>query len=386
MGELKDENARLRAELAEARAQLDRKNRELLVMGLGSSGSRVTLLEAMLETVPVGVVLADASGRIVHGNSWVEKNLRHPVRHSADTQSYGEWVSFHADGRQVESHEYPLSRVISDGVEHSELEVHYQRGDGTLFWMRIIGQPVRDKDGKTIGAAVALVDIDDEARLIEEKEVLLGEVNHRVKNSLQLVSSILSLQARSADPASAGLLKAAAIRVQAISSVHAALYQDRDVGAVEFSGYLRQTCERIALAHGADERGIAIVVEAEKLYLGADKAIPLSLVVNELITNAFKYAFSDDGAEGAPLPSTPEIRVCLGRNSSGTAYVEVQDNGDGDGTNSATEAYGSGDASVSAEGHGLGSKLVTILARQLNAEIKVNKTRGWAVRLEFETE
>lgn len=378
-----EEIARLRQELAATRALLAQAKDARLSLRADDDSGRTALLEAMLETVPVGVVLADANGRIVHGNSWVERNLKHPVLNSADTDAYGEWVSFHADGRRVESHEYPLSRVIKDGEEHAELDVHYRRGDGTMFWMRVIGEPVRNADGTTIGATVALVDIEDEVRLLEEKEILLGEVNHRVKNSLQLVGSILSLQSRSAPDEAAALLIAASSRVQAISSVHAALYHDEDVRNVEFASYLRRFCERLAEGLGAQERNIALSVEAEEITLPADKAVPLSLIVNELVTNAFKYAFSADSPDEENGDSPNRVTVRLIRNNHGKLCVEVSDNGTGAGTKATVDASSpknvdNGDSS------GLGTQLTTILARQLDAEITKTQTDGWTVRLEFE--
>ncbi|BDY17285.1 hypothetical protein Sulfitobl28_32550 (plasmid) [Sulfitobacter pontiacus] len=108
---------------------------------------RLNFLEAMMETVPVGVVMADAEGKIIYGNSHVEKMVRHPVLHSDDVDAYGEWVSYHADGSRVQSHEYPLARVIQNREDHVEIDVDYQRGDGTRFWMRIIGEPVLDGEG-----------------------------------------------------------------------------------------------------------------------------------------------------------------------------------------------------------------------------------------------
>ena len=94
---------------------------------------RLNFLEAMMETVPVGVVMADAEGKIIYGNSHVEKMVRHPVLHSDDVNAYGEWVSYHADGSRVQSHEYPLARVIQNREDHVEIDVDYQRGDGTRF-------------------------------------------------------------------------------------------------------------------------------------------------------------------------------------------------------------------------------------------------------------
>ncbi len=384
LADAQEEIARLRRELAVERAARSSNGETSLPLNAEDTSNRTALLEAMLETVPVGVVLADANGQIVHGNSWVERTLRHPVRHSADTESYGEWVSFHADGRQVESHEYPLARVIKDGEDHAELDVHYQRGDGSLFWMRVIGEPVRNANGETIGATVALVDIEDEMRLLEEKEILLGEVNHRVKNSLQLVGAILSLQARSAQDEAATLLQAASARVQAISSVHAALYHDDDVRTVEFGSYLHRFCDRLADALGASARGIALKVDAEPLVLSADKAVPLSLIVNELVTNAFKYAFADDliGSEGDDHDTS--IIVRLASNSDGTFFVEVSDNGVGAGTKSASESFSHDQNMGSSERTGLGTTLTKTLARQLDATITKKQADGWIVRLEFE--
>ena len=140
---------------------------------------QLKLFEAMMETVPVGVVVTDAEGQILRGNTILEEMVRHPIFHSRDAEAYGEWVSFHEDGRRVESLEYPLAKVIREGTDHSELTVHYQRGDGSRFWMRIIGKAIRNEQGELLGAAVACVDVDEEHRLREAQNVLIAELNHR---------------------------------------------------------------------------------------------------------------------------------------------------------------------------------------------------------------
>ncbi len=125
-------------------------------------------LRAVLDQVPVGIVFAEApSGRIVFGNKQVETICRHPVIHSSNKEGYREWVSFHADGRQVESHEYPLMRTLETGGK-AELEVHYQRGDGTLNWVRITSAPIHDGGSEMVGAIVAMIDIDTQRRNTEE--------------------------------------------------------------------------------------------------------------------------------------------------------------------------------------------------------------------------
>ena len=117
-------------------------------------------LDAVVSSAPVGIVIADASGRIIFGNRRAEEIFGHPVLYSPDTGSYGEWTAYHADGRKLESREYPLARVIDGGEERPEAEMNYRRGDGRLAWVRIIGAPVRDRAGQLLGAVVTILDID----------------------------------------------------------------------------------------------------------------------------------------------------------------------------------------------------------------------------------
>ena len=156
----------------------------------------LALFEAMLDTIPVGGLVTDASGQILEGNSQLEEMVRHPIFHSRDAEAYGEWMSFHADGRRVASHEYPLAKVINGDTDRCELTVHYQRGDGTKFWMRIIGRAIKDDDGVLMGAAVACVDVDEEHTLAEAQNVLIAELNHRVKNAFSVTSAIVGRSLR----------------------------------------------------------------------------------------------------------------------------------------------------------------------------------------------
>lgn len=143
--------------------------------------AREAQLRTIFDTVPVGLILAELpSGRIVEGNSYVQTMLRHPVLHSPDIHSYGEWVAFHADGRRVESHEYPLARMVLAGEEEPSIDVNYRRGDGTFFWGRVSGRPVRDGAGNVVGGVVVLLDIDAERKAREEVDRKL----HRLQNQL----------------------------------------------------------------------------------------------------------------------------------------------------------------------------------------------------------
>ncbi|HEX8527235.1 PAS domain S-box protein [Allosphingosinicella sp.] len=145
--------------------------------------AREAQLRTIVETVPVGLVMAELpSGRIVGGNGQVEQMLRHPILYSPDIHSYGEWPAFHADGRPVESHEYPLARMALNGEHTPSIDVNYRRGDGTYAWTRISGRAVRNGAGELTGGVVALVDIDEERkamdRAAEQLESVRGQLIH----------------------------------------------------------------------------------------------------------------------------------------------------------------------------------------------------------------
>ena len=139
-------------------------------------------LQAVLDQVPVGIVLAEApSGRILFGNQQVEKICGHPVIYSQSKEYHGDWISYHADGRQVEGNEYPLVRTLETG-ERAELEVHYQRGDGSRKWICITSAPIRSSAGEMIGAIVALINIDAQRRDTEE----LRKIRERLEAAINV--------------------------------------------------------------------------------------------------------------------------------------------------------------------------------------------------------
>ena len=250
------------------------------------------------------------------------------------------------------------------------------RPDGTLRWIVSRAEVVRAPDTQAAVVVGVLLDVTDiregEAQLREAvaaRDMLLAEVNHRVKNSLQLVTSVLNMEAAQAERAGedgADRLRAAAARVRAIATVHAALYHGEDVRSVEFGGFLQTLCRHLAAAAGAEARGIALAVEAETVRVSTDRAISLSLVVNELVTNAFKHAFPD-GRVGA-------VRIALRRAGTDRLVLEVAD----DGTGSDGRALSGGGASG-----GLGQRLIDTLARQLGAEVRRDDD-GVGVRVRME--
>ncbi len=125
-------------------------------------------LEVLLDHLPVGVVVADATGQILRGNQTTEKIFRHGILPSPDIESHGDWVSFHPDGRRVRGAEYPLARAMQLGRPIPAEEYLYQRGDGSLAWVSLAAAPLFDEDGSVNGGVVAISDVDGQKRSAEE--------------------------------------------------------------------------------------------------------------------------------------------------------------------------------------------------------------------------
>lgn len=197
----------------------------------------------------------------------------------------------------------------------------------------------------------------------EEKDTLLRELIHRIRNDLGNISSILQLQARSLDGEAAAQLLAAADRIQILGRVHQRLSRHGHEPVVDMQVFLEELCADLRATLLA-VRPVGLVANIEPLRLPASRAVPAGLIVNELLTNALKYAFPDD-CEG-------EIRVSL-RVQEGAAELEVDDNG-----------IGIGRAPKRPESTGLGQRLVRSLAAQLRGSFEcASDSAGTSCRVTF---
>ncbi len=179
------------------------------------------------------------------------------------------------------------------------------------------------------------------------KTVLLEELAHRTKNDLQMVASILSLQVRTiADPEARFAVEGAATRVLTVAKLHNRLRSDGSDSVVDIRAYLDDLCGDLRQTFGA-LRPVVLTVESDPVVLGSVTAAPIGLVVNELVTNAYKYAFPDN-REG-------RIDVCFQRSEAVGGFVlTVRDNGVG----------------WSGTKDGLGSRIVRLLAQQLGGSLE----------------
>jgi two-component sensor histidine kinase len=199
---------------------------------------------------------------------------------------------------------------------------------------------------------------------LREKDVLIEEVHHRVKNNLQVITSLLGLQARTIkDPATRKKFEESRYRIQAMAILHEILYESSSLAEIDFADYIRRLVEHLVRSYGAAAR-IRTEVRLEALQCHRDVALPCGLIINELLSNAFKYAFPGGKSGG--------IRVVLRRGSRSAVHLMVRDNGVGlppglDWKTSPT----------------LGLRLVRTLARQIDAEVKTNGRAGALFSITF---
>ena len=258
-----------------------------------------------------------------------------------------------------------VQRAIEQG-EPFDVELLLITAKGKRLWVQAIGQALR-KDGKTVKVFGSFQDITERKQAEQllkaallEKETLLKEIHHRVKNNLTVVSSLLELQGRaSQDERLKSAFQNSQQRIQAMTAIHEQLYKSDNLARIDMTRYVAELAEELhsAYAHGE----LSLQVHIQEVYLGIDQAIPCGLILNELLTNALKYAFPAGAAEAS---QEPVIAVSM-QQEKDQITLRVSDNGVGLPEGFNIEASRS-----------LGLKLVTRLTGQLHGELEVASEFG----------
>jgi len=199
---------------------------------------------------------------------------------------------------------------------------------------------------------------------LADKDVLMKEIHHRVKNNLAVVSSLLGLQSSAVkDEHYRAMFNESINRIKTIASIHDDLYQSKDLSQIIFSDYIKDMTKNIFNSYGLSSR-IKLITDIEKITIGIDASIPCGLIVNELITNSMKYAFPE-GREG-------EINVSLLSNDKGEIKLTVGDNG-----------VGMPEGLDFRNTDSLGLTLVNALVRQLQGTIELHREKGIRFQITF---
>ncbi|UYZ62499.1 tetratricopeptide repeat-containing sensor histidine kinase [Hymenobacter weizhouensis] len=202
----------------------------------------------------------------------------------------------------------------------------------------------------------------------QEKALLLKEVHHRVKNNLQIILSLLNTQLKTLrDPTAAHVIRESQSRVQAMALLHQSLYQTDSLARVDMQRYLTELVQALRRTFRAEAQGLDLLLDVEPVQLNTHTAVPLGLIVNELLTNALKYAFVGPAHNGPP-----QVRVSLHTTATGHLELLVSDNGVGLPPDVDPHTV-----------HSLGLNLVDGLVQQLDATFTLERTGGTCFRIVF---
>ena len=208
------------------------------------------------------------------------------------------------------------------------LEDHFTLPSGE-FWQETRLVPMHDPDGRVTAILGIARDVSESRRAeaelkqaLDEKELLLREIHHRVKNNMQVISSLLILQTEQVtDPALRQALNVSQNRVKTMAMIHESLYRTGSLAAINLQDYLERLCGDMYLALASGGVRIAFDIQAEGVVMNIDQAVPCGLIINELVTNAIKYAF-EPGGQG-------RISIQAGLSGPDRLRIRVADDGRG---------------------------------------------------------
>ena len=323
---------------------------------LGASEKR---FRAMIENGSDIIAIMEADSRLVYA--------------SPSVQSVLGWTPEDVVGSQLLHHLHPdTSKVLSDILEETTTQT--RKSVSTVLKCRAADGSWRDLeahftnlsgDQAVQGVVANMRDITDrmsaEAQLrasLQEKEVLLKEIHHRVKNNMQVVTSLINLQARkTTDPTALALLRDSQTRVKSMALIHEKLYQSSDLAAIDFHEYVTNLLRFLQSTYVVSAQNVKLVCEVDSISLGVDIAVPCGLIINELVSNSLKYAFSHSADN--------KVIVSCHKRDDAHIVLTVSDNGDG-----------FPDDVDFRDRDSLGLKLVHNLTNQLSGELTLDTTNG----------
>jgi PAS domain S-box-containing protein len=246
-------------------------------------------LQDLLAAIPAAIYTTDADGRITYYNqAAVELAGREPQLGSDEWCVT--WKLYWPDGTPLPHDECPMAVALKEGKAIRNAEAVAERPDGTRVPFIPYPTPLRDSHGNIVGAINMLVDISERKQAETQQRILLNELNHRVKNNMQMLSSLLFSAARkTTNPEALQVLGDATSRIAAMTAAQRVLYGTIDATRFDAEAFVNAVCHTVQQTL---PRNVEIRCEADEFDLPNDLAMPLALILNELLTNAAKHGLN----------------------------------------------------------------------------------------------
>lgn len=316
--------------------------------------------KTVFEKAGAGIVVMDSEGRWLEANPCFLRMLGYEMGELY--QLTGADIS-HPDDRGM-----TMAKLVDLAAGNDDcirVEKRYLHKDGHTVWLEVAVTPLRDESGTTNAFIGVCSDItgrrrrDEETnRLLGEKELLLKEVHHRIKNNMTTITSLLSIQSGGLrDQAAREIIREARSRIQSMVLLYDKLYQSARIGIIDLGSYVSDLVTDISLAYSLEAGTIEVRQDIEPVQADARIALPVGIIVNELVTNIFKYAFPDGrrGVAGVTMREVVPGRVRIVIRDDGIGLADTVD-------------------PVNPESFGL--RLVNMLVKQLRGELAFERAGG----------
>lgn len=232
------------------------------------------------------------------------------------------------DQEEIEILNKLVENAYSNGESYSR-EINLTFNDGSQKWIKITGVPIKDENGTIIGLKGITHDLTEIKKsqltilnIVKEKEILLKELHHRVKNNMQVISSMLNLQASMVkDPSVKDIFQNCQMRIKSMSDVHNMLYNSDSISNINFPKYINTIIEDLIFFYRGSLNTVKTNIKVPEIYFNLDIAVPLGLLINEIITNSLKHGISN--SENA------EISCTIKSIDENQYFMEIKDNGVG---------------------------------------------------------
>lgn len=281
------------------------------------------------------------------------------------------WESLiHPDDKP--SHMEALALHLQDSQAPYVFDYRIKTKAGEWKWIGNYGQVVtRNEKGDAVRMSGTHKDISDRkqreqelAESLAEKNVMLQEIHHRVKNNLQVICSLLNLRTQSSDPQIVEVMKESQNRVKSMALVHENLYNSENLSKIDLESYVQDLSENLLRSYQAKTSSTKISVAVSNISLDIDTAVPCGLIINELVSNALKYAF---------LPQQQgEVKISIYRAANQDIILNIADNGIGLPPEINIEQINT-----------MGLRMVTALIRQISGTLTVNREAGSSFMISF---